>query len=1145
MATVAELLVKITGDNSGLRKELAASQRQMKRAFGPESLEMSGTAAGLLAGLAAAMGVAGVASVKMASDMQASQKAFTTLLGDTQKAERFLNDLSKFAAETPFELPGLMSASKKLLAFGFAAEDIIPMMAAIGDSAAMLGMGEEGITRMTTAIGQMQAKGKVSAEEMMQLAEAGVPAWRFLADGIGKSIPEAMKLAEQGAIDSTTGINAVLMGMQTKFKGGMEGLAKEIPGLWSTIKDNVAAAAREIGDNIIAGLDLKNRMQGIADYFGSFAEYVKGSGLNAALRDLIPKELTLGIFAVAGAITLAAIPAMYAFAVATWTAMAPLLPFIAIGAAIGALAWVIWQNWAPISQYFSKLWSTITTAFSQTWENIKTTWQTTWNAMSSILDSAWNVMKPIAAAAAAAIGVAMLPIIVAITTAALAVSLIYENWGPLTEWVKNLWTGITTTVSDTWKRITDSIDNGITSASNFVTDGWQTVCDFTASIWDSIVSALSDAWNWIVGIVNENLGWAVNYISSGWNTIVEVTSSIWSGVVTWVDNAWASIKNIVAVGVNWVISKLQPLMNLINVSIPQGINNIVDQAGAKVDQIKQSLSNINLGFNSPDISKITGGNKPNTAFTGLHGGGASASSASGGGGSGGKSDAEKEWEKLEQKAKQVSESIEREWVQTTHTKVQQLEIWLQEELSALEKSKSANENYERDLARVKAVYAERKEKLDQEELNRITQIKRAAQDIVANNENGSMSIGLKGVDKQAFDLKIGMDKEIKDITRKYEDMVNEFAKLDESAKQANIKAWQETNLAFKANEDGTIDFTEEVEKEKYSIKAKYAKLFEELDARRVKFQEQIEEAKKEGDIARFAALLQEKQALEAQDLAGRQAMINTYYTIWQDAHRAAMDYMSEATSTAYTGLTTLFADIFSGAKTAGDAWKSLGSTVGNMLSKMAAQWVASRLMMALLGKSTMAGETAASVAAGAATAAAWAPAAAMVSLASFGANAAPAMAGIGATTALSLALSIPGFAGGGAIKGPGTGTSDSVLSWLSNGEYVMRTAAVKKYGTGYLDALNAGALPKFATGGIVTGVPLSSWSNRYTNAVSIVEKHGKTAETAEATRPPVQLHATIQAWDGPSVDRWLENGGGRKLEKYFTKRGREFAAAGV
>lgn len=37
-----------------------------------------------------------------------------------------------------------------------------------------------------------------------------------------------------------------------------------------------------------------------------------------------------------------------------------------------------------------------------------------------------------------------------------------------------------------------------------------------------------------------------------------------------------------------------------------------------------------------------------------------------------------------------------------------------------------------------------------------------------------------------------------------------------------------------------------------------------------------------------------------------------------------------------------------------------------------------------------------------------------------------------------------------------TGTSDSVRAWLSNGEYIIKAASVRKYGTGVLDALNRG-----------------------------------------------------------------------------------------
>lgn len=55
-------------------------------------------------------------------------------------------------------------------------------------------------------------------------------------------------------------------------------------------------------------------------------------------------------------------------------------------------------------------------------------------------------------------------------------------------------------------------------------------------------------------------------------------------------------------------------------------------------------------------------------------------------------------------------------------------------------------------------------------------------------------------------------------------------------------------------------------------------------------------------------------------------------------------------------------------------------------------------------------------------------------------------------------------AGGGPVYGPGTGTSDSIPAMLSNGEYVIRERSVKKYGTGFLDRVNAG---HYANGGLV------------------------------------------------------------------------------
>ena len=66
-----------------------------------------------------------------------------------------------------------------------------------------------------------------------------------------------------------------------------------------------------------------------------------------------------------------------------------------------------------------------------------------------------------------------------------------------------------------------------------------------------------------------------------------------------------------------------------------------------------------------------------------------------------------------------------------------------------------------------------------------------------------------------------------------------------------------------------------------------------------------------------------------------------------------------------------------------------------------------------------------------------------------------------------------GFARGGHIRGPGTGTSDSILARLSNGEFVVRRAVVDSLGLPFMNALNAGMLPAFAEGGAVGGRPVT------------------------------------------------------------------------
>ena len=349
MGTVASLQVVIGAKIDGLRKEIDSAQKILKQKFGSKGLGISQSSLEILGGLGVAIAGIGAAAVRSSAQMEQTRKAFTTLLQDASLAKDFLAELERFAASTPFELPGLLDASKRMLAFGFSAQQVIPILTAVGDSAAALGMGQEGINRLTMAIGQMQAKGKVSAEEMLQLAEAGVPAWQMLADAMGKSIPEAMKLAEKGAIDSATGIQAIVSGMNSKFGGMMKDQATTINGMLSNIKDSVGQTMTVVGDEITEGLDLKTALKTAQDDLSDFAAKVKSSGISEAIRDTVPPAVGATIAGFATVLTATAIPALAKLgitAAGTAAAFVGITGPVALAAAgIGASAYLIWQNW--------------------------------------------------------------------------------------------------------------------------------------------------------------------------------------------------------------------------------------------------------------------------------------------------------------------------------------------------------------------------------------------------------------------------------------------------------------------------------------------------------------------------------------------------------------------------------------------------------------------------------------------------------------------------------------------------------------------------------------------------------------------------------------------------------------------------------
>lgn len=115
-------------------------------------------------------------------------------------------------------------------------------------------------------------------------------------------------------------------------------------------------------------------------------------------------------------------------------------------------------------------------------------------------------------------------------------------------------------------------------------------------------------------------------------------------------------------------------------------------------------------------------------------------------------------------------------------------------------------------------------------------------------------------------------------------------------------------------------------------------------------------------------------------------------------------------------------------------------------------------------------------------------------------------------------LQTPGHASGGLISGPGTGTSDSILSRVSNGEFISREASVRKYGADFYHALNAGAidpraLPGFADGGLVD----PNDPNQKQPAPQIPGMNSQTVTYPQAPLPGAMTDQQIQVLQGKAA----------------------------
>ena len=216
------------------------------RAIGSAASSLQATLAGIAASVGAvvSLGAAIQQSVKFNAELEQQAVAFKTLLGNAEAASRRMQELTKFAAETPFELPEVVQASKILQSLTNGALASGDGLRLVGDAASAVGRPLEDVTMWVGRLYAGLQTGTPVGEATLRLIEMGLIS--------GTTARKLNDLAETG--QGAGRAMEILRETFGKLGGAMAEQSTTFNGLISTLKDTFNLALADIGKPLFDAL---------------------------------------------------------------------------------------------------------------------------------------------------------------------------------------------------------------------------------------------------------------------------------------------------------------------------------------------------------------------------------------------------------------------------------------------------------------------------------------------------------------------------------------------------------------------------------------------------------------------------------------------------------------------------------------------------------------------------------------------------------------------------------------------------------------------------------------------------------------------------------------------------------------------------
>lgn len=180
------------------------------------------------------------------AELESQTRSLQVLTGSAQQAKQIIQELQQLGAVTPFTSTELIDAAKRLQAFGVQANNVVETTRRLADASGATGAELQGLV---TAYGQVQAKGRLQGEELLQFQERGIALQEELRKMYGMTGEEFQKALSKGQI-SAKAVEVALQRLTSaggKYANGAIAQSDTLNGKLSTLVDGVEGVARAVG----------------------------------------------------------------------------------------------------------------------------------------------------------------------------------------------------------------------------------------------------------------------------------------------------------------------------------------------------------------------------------------------------------------------------------------------------------------------------------------------------------------------------------------------------------------------------------------------------------------------------------------------------------------------------------------------------------------------------------------------------------------------------------------------------------------------------------------------------------------------------------------------------------------------------------